>query len=88
MPVRFPIVNGSFQVTRAELTGCRDHRTSKAENVCYLVLYRKHLLIPGLNRVKQKSLKHSLSVFHVHKALYISCRQTQCEVVSFVCICL
>lgn len=61
----------------------RDQHNPPSWNIYSLVLYRKCLLIPGLNKLKQKSLKHSLSVFHIHKASSISCRQTQWVVFFF-----
>lgn len=80
MPRGSPIVDGLFQAAVVELSGCK--RPPGPQSWKYL-LSGKHLLIPGLNKIKQKSFKHSLSDFHIYKALHISYRQAQC-VVFFV----
>lgn len=49
MLVHLHVVCGCFCVRVAELSSCgRDHMTQKAQNIYYLVVYRKHWLLPTL----------------------------------------
>lgn len=49
MPICLCMVSGSSSTTAAEVNSCNSyHVACKAQSICYLALYKKSLLTPGL----------------------------------------